>query len=455
MNNLRLLSNTTNTILKEVIIDRHFHERLQEKLTQLKEANRPEPIRSDGCGALDLGPRSLVKDQLNPDIIVPPATDFGLLYNMHYSFSDAHMTIKPGGWSREITKREFPVTDTFAIVDMNLSPGVCQMHSHQQSEFGYVLVGGARVTAVDERGRTFIADCKPGEGWIFPKNIPHSIQGLHEGCEFLMLFDKGMYSEDNTFAISELFSHIPMDVLSANFGTPEETFKDIPKVEVYITDGGDPGPIESQTVESPYGTVPNTFKHELINIEPIVCDGGTIRIMDNHNFPACTTVSCALVEVEPGAMREIHWHSNQDEFQYYIQGEARMTVFKPGPKARTFNYHAGDVGYVPVGAFHYVQNIGKEKLIFIEFFNSSHFADISLAQWMALTPKEVVKSILNLPDEFLDSLRKESCPIVKYKGFEFPYANNTPQNIRYFKDFDFIKKEVKPGTSDVVLKNGK
>ena len=112
-------------------MDRHYQERMQEKLDQLKEAKQPEPIRSDGAGALDLGPRSVVKDRLNPDIIVPPATDFGLLDNLHYSFSDAHMTIKPGGWSREITKRELPISDTFAIVDMNLSPGVREMHSHQ------------------------------------------------------------------------------------------------------------------------------------------------------------------------------------------------------------------------------------------------------------------------------------------------------------------------------------
>lgn len=430
-------------------MNRHLQERLQEKLDQLKEAKQPEPIRSDGAGALDLGPRSVVKDHLNPDILVPPATDFGLLDNLRFSFSDAHMTLKPGGWSREITKRELPISDTFAIVDMNLSPGVREMHSHQQSEFGYVLVGGARVTAVDERGRTFIADCKPGEGWIFPKNIPHSIQGLHEGCEFLMLFDKGTYSEDHTFSISELFSHMPLDVFSANFGVPEETFKDIPKAEVYITDGGDPGPLESQRVKSPYGEVPNTFKHELINVEPIVCEGGTIQILDHHNFPACTTVACARNVIKPGAMREIHWHSNQDEFQYYVQGEARMTVFMPGPKARTFNYHAGDVGYVPVGGFHYVQNVGTEDLIFIEFFNSKHYADVSLAQWIALTPKEVVQSVLNLPDEFLDNIKKESSPIVMYKGFEFPPAKNTPQNVKYFKDFDYKKKDVKPSASKV------
>lgn len=430
-------------------MNRLYRQRLQEKLDQLKDAKRPEPIRSDGAGAVDLGPRDLARDAENHDMLVPPATDHGLIDNLRFSLSDTHMTLKPGGWSREITSRELPVTKTFAMVDMNLSPGVREMHSHQQSEFGYVLVGGARVTAIDEMGRTFIADCKPGEGWIFPKNIPHSIQGLHEGCEFLMLFDKGSYSENHTFSISELFSHLPMDVLSANFGRPESTFDNIPKEQVYICDGGDPGTLESQTVVSPTGAVPNTFKHELINVPPIKCDGGSIRILDSRNFPACNTVAVALVEVEPGAMREIHWHTNQDEFQFYVQGEARMTVFMPGPKARTFNYRAGDVGYVPLGGFHYVQNIGKEKLVFLEFFHDDHFSDVSLAQWIALTPREVVKSCLNLPDEFLDNLRKDSCPVVKYKGFELPPAGKTPQNVRYFKDFDYTKTCCKPGASDV------
>ncbi len=413
---------------------------LQKKLDELKEYGNQQPIRSDGCGALDLGPKNELRESQNPDMLVPPATDFGLISNLKFSFADTNMILKPGGWSREITSRELPISDTFAIVDMNLSPGVREMHTHQQSEWGFLLVGKCRVTAVDEMGRNFIADINPGEGWIFPKNIPHSIQGLDDGCEFLMLFDKGSYSEHNTFSISELFSHLPMDVLSANFGVDEETFKNIPSKEVYITDGGNPGSLESQTVTSPTGEVPNSYKHSLINVEPITCDGGTIKILDNRNFPACTTVTAALVEIEPGAMREIHWHTNNDEFQYYIQGKARMTVFMPGPKSRTFNYQAGDVGYVPVGGFHYVQNIGDEPLKFLEIFNSSHFSDVSLAQWIAMTPKEIVKSILNLPDDFLNNVKKESCPIVKYPGFEFPPANNTPQNVCRFKNFDYKLK---------------
>ena len=201
-------------------MERNLQERLQEKLDQLKNSPNPEPIRSDGCGALDLGPRNLNRDKENPDMLVPPATDKGLIPNLKFSFSDTNMILRPGGWSREITKRELPISDTFAIVNMNLSPGVREMHTHQQSEWGFVLVGACRITAVDEMGRNFVADIYPGEGWIFPKNIPHSIQGLHEGCEFLMFFDKGDYSEHNTFSISELFAHMPMDVLSANFGVP-------------------------------------------------------------------------------------------------------------------------------------------------------------------------------------------------------------------------------------------
>ena len=406
---------------------------IQNKLDELKNSSVPEPIRSDGAGAKDLGPRDLTRDGENPDMLVPPATDYGLVPNLKFSFSDAHMKLLHGGWSREITQRELPISTTFALVDMCLSPGVREMHSHLQAEWGYMLVGSCRITAVDEMGRNFIADVHPGEGWLFPANIPHSIQGLEKGCEFLLLFDSGDFSETNTFSVSDLFAHFPKDVLSANFGAPESTFDSIPGNEVYIAYGGDPGSLESQKVPSPAGEVPLSFKHELINVQPILSPGGTVRILDSHNFPVCKTVATELVEVEPGGMREIHWHTNADEFQYYISGEARMTVFMPGPKARTFDYRAGDVGYVPVGGFHYIQNIGKEKLVYLEWCKSDHYSDVSLAQWLAMTPDEVVKSCLNLPDDFIRSINKADTPVVKYPGYEFPPAKSTPQNVCRYK----------------------
>jgi oxalate decarboxylase len=145
---------------------------------------------------------------------------------------------------------------------------------------------------------------------------------------------------------------------------------------------------------------------------PIKVAGGQVRIVDSSNFPAATTIAAALVEVEPGGMRELHWHPNTDEWQYHISGYGRMTVFASGGKARTFDYQAGDVGYVPFAMGHYIENTGDEPLRFLEMFRSSYFADISLNQWMALTPPELVQAHLNLDQSTMAALHKEKLIVV-------------------------------------------
>ena len=68
---------------------------------------------------------------------------------------------------------------------MRLTPGgVREPHWHQQAEWAYMLFGRARITAVDQEGRNFIADVGPGDLWYFPAGIPHSIQGLEEAANF-------------------------------------------------------------------------------------------------------------------------------------------------------------------------------------------------------------------------------------------------------------------------------
>ncbi|MBJ6359954.1 oxalate decarboxylase family bicupin [Paenibacillus sp. GCM10012307] len=379
----------------------------------------PQPIRkSDGAGATDLGPRDVMRDLENPDMLVPPVTDAGLIPNLKFSFSDTHMQLNQGGWSREVTVRELPIATTLAGVNMRVTPGgVRELHWHQQAEWAYMLLGNARVTSVDQNGRNFIHDVGPGDLWYFPPGIPHSIQGLEEGCEFLLVFDDGNFSDLNTLSISDWFAHTPREVLSANFGVPESNFDGIPSGQVYIFQDEVPGSIASQQVESPYGTVPLSFTHKLFAQEPIKTPGGTVRIVDSTNFPISKTIAAALVEIYPGAMRELHWHPNNDEWQYYLTGEGRMTVFAGNGAARTFNYRAGDVGYVPFAFGHYIQNTGKDSLWFLEMFKSSRFEDISLNQWMALTPRDLVRDNLHASSSLLNALRKEKWPVVKYPGF--------------------------------------
>ncbi|KOS59793.1 oxalate decarboxylase family bicupin [Lysinibacillus agricola] len=380
----------------------------------------PQPIRKDGAGGVDKGPRDIMRDLENPDMLVPPITDAGLVPNLKFSFSDTYMTLNQGGWSREITIRELPIATTLAGVNMSLTQGgVRELHWHQQAEWSYMLLGHARITAVDQNGHNFIADVGPGDLWYFPPGIPHSIQGLEDGCEFLLVFDDGHFSDLNTFSISDWFAHTPKDVLSSNFGVPISAFKHIPKEQVYIYQDKVPGPIDTQKIQSPYGTAPETFKHRLLAQTPIKTPGGSVRIVDSTNFPISKNIAAALVEIKPGAMRELHWHPNNDEWQYYLQGKGRMTVFAANGVARTFDYRAGDVGYVPFANGHYIENTGTETLWFLEMFKSDRFQDVSLNQWMALTPSELVKSNLNVGPELLNVLRKEKWPVVKYPGFSY------------------------------------
>jgi oxalate decarboxylase len=146
--------------------------------------------------------------------------------------------------------------------------------------------------------------------------------------------------------------------------------------------------------------------------EPIRMKSGTVRITDSSLFKASTTIASALVEVEPGGMRELHWHPNADEWQYYISGQARMTVFAAENNARTFNFQAGDVGSVPFAMGHYIENIGTTTLRFLEIFRSDHYADVSLAQWLAFTPYELVRAHLHIDKSVLSKVRARKTPVV-------------------------------------------
>jgi oxalate decarboxylase len=375
----------------------------------------PQPIRG-AEGATILGPRNVPLERENPDLLAPPRSDHGTVPNLKFSYAMAHTRVLSGGWAREVTARELPIATELAGVNMRLKPGgIREMHWHKEAEWAYMLAGRARITAVDAEGRNFIDDVGEGDLWNFPAGIPHSIQGLDEGCEFLLVFDDGNFSENATFLLTEWFERTPPDVLAKNLGLPRTALADLPRdvdYTRYLFAGDVPGALASDAVRSPAGNVPQSFSYRLAAQEPLEVPGGQVRIVDSSTFPAAGTIAAALVEVEPGALREMHWHPNTDEWQYYIAGQARMTVFASSGKARTFDYQAGDVGYVPFAMGHYVENTGDEPLRFLELFRSDHFADISLRQWMALTPPALVCAHLNLDPKAIAALPKDKPVIV-------------------------------------------
>jgi oxalate decarboxylase len=173
--------------------------------------------------------------------------------NLRFPFADAHVKMRAGGWSREVTQRELPIATTIAGVNMRLKAGgVRELHWHKQAEWAIMLSGHSRITAIDNLGRNFIADVEAGDLWYFPGGIPHSIQGLPpDGSEFLLAFPDGQFSEDSTFAITDLFAHMPQEALAKNFRVDVASLKDVPKSERFIFQADAPPPLQTDVVPDP------------------------------------------------------------------------------------------------------------------------------------------------------------------------------------------------------------
>lgn len=73
-----------------------------------------------------------------------------------------------------------------------------------------------------------------------------------------------------------------------------------------------------------------------------------------------------------------------------------MTVFGSSGNAQTMNFNENDVGFVPRVAGHYVENIGREDLVFLEMFKSDRVVDVSLNQWIRRLPHLLASQTLNL-----------------------------------------------------------
>jgi oxalate decarboxylase/phosphoglucose isomerase-like protein (cupin superfamily) len=279
-------------------------------MVPLANAQQEKPVRSadhSQPNEVQPGENNAPLDAENPSSVWSPETDNGTVEPFKYSFSLAHKRIENGGWTRQVTARELPISKTLAGVEMRLvTGGVRELHWHTSAEWAFMIYGNARITAVDAQGRSFVNDVTAGDLWLFPGGIPHSVE--------------------------------------------------------------------------------------------------------KKNFSA-TDIAAGIARVKPGGMRELHWHPLSDEWQYYVSGKGRMTVFQAGGKARTFDFQAGDVGYIKMSRPHYVENTGTEDLVFLEVFPIGTYQDISAAEWLAHTPARLVDQHIKTGEDFLNKISKQEAVV--------------------------------------------
>jgi oxalate decarboxylase len=362
------------------------------------------------------GPNNDPLSAENPSSVWGVSTDSGTVNPFKYSFALARKRIESGGWTRQVTERELPISKTMAGVEMRLvSGGVRELHWHTSAEWAFMIYGNARITAVDAEGRSFVNDVGEGDLWLFPGGVPHSIQGLGpDGCRFLLVFNDGSFNEFETFLLTDWFHHTPKEVLAKNFGVPASTFDNVPPKELFIFQAELPRPLaeEQKQGAEQTGGIHNDFVFRAGAMKPTKSTaGGEVRIIDKKLFPA-TNIAAAIVRVKPGGLRELHWHPLSDEWQYYVSGKGRMTVFEAGGKARTFDFEEGDVGYIEMSRPHYIENTGTEDLVFLEVFPAPMYQDISATEWLAHTPYRLTDAHIKTGEDFLRGLPKKETVVV-------------------------------------------
>src|SRR5262249_13691462 len=247
----------------------------------------------------DPGPTNKALDAANRDVSVPPLTDAGGVPTFKYPFSLSNRRVFEGGWSREVTVRELPVSKSIAGVNMRLTAGgVRELHWHTAPEWAIILYGSARITAIDNEGRSFVRDTEVGDLWYFPTGIPHSIQGLGpDGAEFLLVFDDGDFSEHATVLLSDIVSHTPKEVLLKNFGMSKQLVDQMFNGELFIFQAPIPSTLaeDQKLAAGKLGPSPHDFSFRTSQMAPTKkTKGGEVLIVDSSTFKVSTTIAAAI-----------------------------------------------------------------------------------------------------------------------------------------------------------------
>jgi oxalate decarboxylase len=343
------------------------------------------------------------------------ATEGAELPAFRFPLSKAKDQVYDGGVSRQATADNFPVSKAIAGVYMQLQAGgLRELHWHANAaEWAYMLAGRARTTIFDPDGRSQRVDFGPGDVWYFPRGYGHSIQGLGpDGCTFILAFDNGYFSDYATFSITDWLAHTPREVLAKDLGVPASALAAFPKKEVYITKGPVPPLLPAEPPPGSEQSTPLSHRFRLEAQRPRTFAGGEARFVTVKDFPISTTMCGATMRLQPGALRSLHWHPNADEWQYIIAGRARMTVFASGGRASTVELDTGDVGYVPMGYGHYLENISADDCRILFVFNNGVYQEIGLAEWMASNPAELVATNFGMPEAVVAKFRKHAQFIV-------------------------------------------
>jgi oxalate decarboxylase len=341
------------------------------------------------------------------------------LPNFKFALEKSKGRVIGNNTAKEASVVELPISTGIAGVSMGLEPGgMRELHWHATAaEWAYVDKGRVRTTVLSPGGFAETNDFEPGDVWYFPRGHGHMLECLgDEPCHFVLIFDNGYFSEFGTFSITDWIGHTPRPLLAKNFGLPESTFNGFPQKEVYFAQGALPPATAVSPLAGPKPG-PGTHKYRLLADEPRVNNkGGRLWVLDSSKFPISKTITGAILELDPGAMRELHWHPTADEWQYVFAGQVSVTLFGANGRYRIETLERGDVGYIPQGYGHSLENVGDKPCRVLIGFNSGVYEEIDLSEWMARNPVDVLATNFGKPEALFQKFPRRDVFIAPKQG---------------------------------------
>ncbi len=336
-----------------------------------------------------------------------------------FSLESSEGKVVGNSYGKEATVLQLPISKGIAGVSMKLEPGAMrELHWHATAaEWAFVLEGRVRTTVIEPRGAAETNDFEPGDVWYFPRGHGHMLECLgNKPAHFILIFDNGYFSEFGTFSISDWIGHTPKKLLAKNFGVSESDFNGFPTDEVYFARGAMPPEKPAAPLQG-WKLPALTHKYQLLAQPPHrVFKGGREWRVDSTSFPISKTVTGVILDLEPGGLRELHWHPTADEWQYVIDGDISVTMFGSHGRYRTETMTEGDVGYIPQGYGHSIENVGTKPCRVLIGFNTGVYETIDLSQWIAGNSSDILATNFSKPVALFEKFPKADVFITDEQG---------------------------------------
>jgi oxalate decarboxylase len=146
-------------------------------------------------------------------------------------------------------------------------------------------------------------------------------------------------------------------------------------------------------------------------------DGGFFQQADEDNFPILKGQQASIVKLtlQPGGIREPHWHPSAWEINLVTEGVAAWVVVDGNGNHERFDQNVGDVVFAPQGSFHYFENHGPGDMTIVIIQNTSAAEsndNIGIGESLSRLPPRVLSAVFGVPEDTFKPFKKIDKAIV-------------------------------------------